>query len=366
MSKVSGKLQAFFNHQIHHQLPFAIYRLPGKKQVFVLAQQYGAEKKIKTLTTVKNESGFVFAPFQNTQKSSTIFIPAHLHTTPSKLSGFESTTHTPTISEGRIDKYVSVQKTDFKKLVQSIVTHINQKQYSKIVAARVKQINKPTSFNPIAFFHQLCEAYSNAFVSLVYTPSAGIWMGATPEVLLQYGHDKFTAYSLAGTKTKAKTTWGEKEIQEQKFVTACIVKSLQKVAGKTPHLSPTRTIRAGNLFHLRNIVTLRANTPDLWPQLAEQLHPTPAVAGLPVDNAINYIAQHEPNPRLYYSGFMGPVNIQSQINLYVNLRCMHIGSKQLNLYSGCGVTALSDSDAEWMETENKLDTLLKVLFDEQR
>lgn len=359
MSKVSGKLQAFFNHQTDHQLSFAVYRLPGKKQVHVLAQQYGTEKKIRSLGQIKTDIGFVFAPFQKTKICSAIFIPDHLHTTVQKLPDYS--THNTRTHKLADSKCVPVHKADFKMQVQNIVTHIKQKKYSKIVAARLKQIHKPKTFDPLDFFYRLCTTYPNVFISLVYTPSAGIWMGATPEVLLEYSNKKFTTYSLAGTKNNSKSLWGEKEIQEQKFVTTSIVKSIKKVTGHTPYLSAIRTIRAGNLFHLRNTITLPASTPDLWPKLAQQLHPTPAVAGLPVKDAIAYIANQEPNPRLYYSGFLGLVNTNRQIKLFVNLRCMNVLRKKINLYSGCGVTSLSDPNAEWLETENKLDTLLKVL-----
>jgi len=38
-----------------------------------------------------------------------------------------------------------------------------------------------TNFSALPTFVQLCEKYPAAFVSLVYHPTCGLWIGATPE-----------------------------------------------------------------------------------------------------------------------------------------------------------------------------------------
>jgi isochorismate synthase len=50
-----------------------------------------------------------------------------------------------------------------------------------------------------------------------------------------------------------------------------------------------------------------------------------------------------------------------QTHCYVNLRCAQIIDGMLHAYAGAGITADSDPEAEWIETENKSNTLFSLL-----
>jgi isochorismate synthase len=85
------------------------------------------------------------------------------------------------------------------------------------------------------------------------------------------------------------------------------------------------------------------------------------VAGQPKDDAIRFIKELEPHDREYYTGFLGPVTKDSEIDLFVNLRCMKITPKYLSLFVGGGITLDSDPADEWAETHLKVESLLKIL-----
>ena len=93
--------------------------------------------------------------------------------------------------------------------------------------------------------------------------------------------------------------------------------------------------------------------------LVNQLHPTPAIAGLPIGEALNLISNTEIHSRKMYSGFLGRIS-EDRTDLYVNLRCCQVISNQAFLYLGGGFTKDSNSNSEWDETENKSKTLLDV------
>jgi isochorismate synthase len=130
------------------------------------------------------------------------------------------------------------------------------------------------------------------------------------------------------------------------------------------HETGPRTIAAGNVVHLQTDFRVdlpRAELMALANRVLHELHPTSAVCGMPKDKALSFILQHEGYDRSFYSGFLGPVHIDGQSHLYVNLRCMQLGQNVAYLYVGGGVTADSCADAEWRETELKAGTLLAVL-----
>ena len=90
------------------------------------------------------------------------------------------------------------------------------------------------------------------------------------------------------------------------------------------------------------------------------LHPTPAVGGLPRQEALELIRELEPHDRMLYSGPVGIVS-PNESHVFVNLRCMQVSHGNVHLFAGGGITAGSDPAAEWEETELKLRTLLRFL-----
>jgi len=136
-------------------------------------------------------------------------------------------------------------------------------------------------------------------------------------------------------------------------------------------MSSTESIRAGMLWHLKTTITGALDSGNSLKQIIEDLHPTPAVCGLPKEAAQDFILSMENYDRKYYTGFLGELNIEaldvstknvdSKTTLYVNLRCMELTEKEAFIYVGGGITEASDPEKEWQETEDKSLTMLQVL-----
>ena len=101
--------------------------------------------------------------------------------------------------------------------------------------------------------------------------------------------------------------------------------------------------------------------PQLGSVMLGLLHPTSAVCGTPLQPSLQFLREHEGYERQYYAGFLGPVNFENSINIFVNLRCMQLINDRAVIYAGAGVTIDSVPELEWDETEMKMNTLLHVL-----
>jgi isochorismate synthase len=249
---------------------------------------------------------------------------------------------------------------------------IDRGQFHKVVPARSYRHQLLADFNPITFFDQLCEAYPSAMTSLVSLPQTGTWIGATPESLLNIDRQGyFSTSALAGTQIHKNNmslkdaAWTQKEIEEQAMVSRYIINCFKKIRLREFEEIGPRTIRAGNLIHLetRYKVNLEeVHYPLLGSVMLELLHPTSAVCGLPKQPAMDFLEQHESIERAYFTGYLGPVNIDEEINIFVNLRCMQLVENNGGVfYSGAGVTANSNPEKEWIETTLKMKTLLEVI-----
>jgi isochorismate synthase len=116
--------------------------------------------------------------------------------------------------------------------------------------------------------------------------------------------------------------------------------------------------------------------------LVTALHPTPAVCGLPLREAKHFILENENYDRMFYTGFLGELNFKKKASrnrnrrnqensayrtvtntsdLYVNLRCMQLADHKATLYVGGGITANSEAGKEWLETQSKAQTMLRIL-----
>jgi isochorismate synthase len=168
---------------------------------------------------------------------------------------------------------------------------------------------------------------------------------------------------LAGTKLFSDAVeWTPKEITEQKIVTDYIVSNISSRVNNLA-VSEPKTVQAGNLAHLKSVITGQLTTDFSALDLITTLHPTPAICGLPKELATEFILANEQYHRSYYAGFLGEFNSQNTTDLFVNLRCMQWEEQAVTIYVGCGITADSDPQLEYIETVNKSMTMRNVLVE---
>ena len=251
------------------------------------------------------------------------------------------------------------QELDKKTYLSKAELFINActKDISKVILSRIK---KHPAINGDIFqtYLNLCKEYNHSLNYLFNIPNEGTWMGATPETLIEGSTEKYTTVALAGSKALDSINWKEKELDEQQFVTNYIKEKLESESINHQFNSTPETVTAGNIAHLKTTFNIQTNKTPL--ELANLLHPTPAVCGLPQKKAQDFILNNEGYNREFYTGFLGIINNRS-CSLFVNLRCMQLFKNENWLYVGGGITSGSNPDNEWRETELKTQTLLNIL-----
>lgn len=335
---------------------YALYRLPHADQY---TQIEGETCECLSCTQLNGQSGFVVAPFEVKEEQPIVLIrPDKVTSHPSLL-----TSH-PSHLASHLSPLTSSYSIDFANYHSQLL----QGTFRKIVLARQADETTLQPIDPVELFHCACQLYPRMFIALVYTPQSGTWLTATPEILLEGSGCDWRTIALAGTMRLEdgqldgegeNTTWSTKNIEEQRVVATYIAQCLEQFANDFREEGP-RTVRAANLVHLRSDFTFTLPSDDRIGDLLQQLHPTPAVCGLPKREAFQFIIRNEYSPRRYYSGFMGPLQIPST-HLYVSLRCMNIEGNIYHLYAGGGLLRDSTLEQEWQETEAKLETMRRCL-----
>jgi isochorismate synthase len=338
--------------QIEKNLPFILYQKPNSNQLLTFLQ---SNDEIEVWNPSSN--GFIFHPFH---EGNIVFFDE------SKCEIIkENSNNDSKISLIENDFQSNLNQQSFVELVTKTITFLNQNSMDKIVVSTYEEVEITT--NKLEMFQKIISNYTNAFCYWFFHPKIGEWMGATPELLLQKNKNQITTVSLAGTQFyQENLVWHDKEKLEQQFVTKYIENILNKYC-KNIEISEVNTVKAGKLAHLKTKIQSTLKKEKNIQNLVKSLHPTPAVCGLPKDDALTFILKEENYNRTYYTGFLGEWNKDFERNepqkseLYVNLRCMQMLENQANIYVGCGITIDSNPEKEFLEIVNKSKTMKFVI-----
>ncbi len=347
------KVANFYNKQ----LPFVVYRKPNADEVSGLFLEDDTVYHTENFT----ESGFVFSPFDSEEKSVLLPIEKSEFITEKLLLVEEFLIK----NDFEIDES---SKENHIHLVEKALDVINEKVLQKVVVSR-KELVALSDFDLLIIYKKLLQTYKNAFVYVWFHPKVGLWLGATPETLLDVKDAFFKTMSLAGTQVfngVENVVWKSKELEEQQLVTNFISSQLNDIASNL-QVDKTETIKAGSLLHLRTKVEGELNNKSTLKKLIRALHPTPAVCGLPREKAKEFILKNENYNRSFYTGFLGELNLEhtkehlKNSSLFVNLRCMSIENNTASIYIGGGITKDSNAKKEWEETVAKSKVMKRVL-----
>lgn len=352
---------------IEKNLIFAAYRLPHSDAIRLIVQKNHVPQQIDITTETFSYKGFLVAPFIRNEKNHSYFIQPDLNYISTDYVDFDELISLP--SNERTEPEFGngiISKKEFVRQVEEIISAIDSGKFEKAVISRIKVVERSYRSKLTEIFQLLSSSYSNAFIYL-FNVAGQLWMGATPEPLICSHKNDLETVSLAGTREfNAENlnihNWSNKERVEQEMVTRYIEKTLARFEIEKYHKEGPYTKKAGNLVHLRTDFTLDfSKINGQLGNLVKELHPTSAVCGLPKKESMEFIIDIEKHNRSYYSGYLGPINLDEKILLFVNLRCMQVLYDRLVLHIGAGITCDSVPEEEWAETEIKADTLLSII-----
>ncbi len=195
-----------------------------------------------------------------------------------------------------------------------------------------------------------------------FAPGATHLIGSTPEVLLRLRGGAFQTHALAGTAARGRTA------EEDRRQAAALL-SLSK--DRREHAAVVEGICESVRGQVRGLRVADGPHPELLPEaihlstaiwgwapdatalsLANALHPTPSVCGLPRADALARIEKEEPD-RGWYSGALGWIDRSGGV-LAVALRSALIDGQSLIAWAGAGIVSGSNPGAEFEETSLKL------------
>ena len=244
-------------------------------------------------------------------------------------------------------------------------------EFLKIVAGRRCDLTLESPVDDVDVLGRLMtEAKCTHFAFRRATSS---FVGASPEILFLKIGRALRTQALAGTLRRAGTgqtahdgqceslLGSKKDRSEHEFVVEAIQKSLAPFCSEMTVAEAPEVIALRNILHINTPFEAKVTATTHVTDLLEALHPTPAVGGVPGPAAREWIVQHEPVQRGWYTGPVGWFDCQGNAEFAVAIRCGVLAGASAVLYTGAGVVLDSEPSAEYAETALKQQPMLRAL-----
>jgi menaquinone-specific isochorismate synthase len=191
------------------------------------------------------------------------------------------------------------------------------------------------------------------------------FVGATPELLCRVTEGRVETSALAGTAPRGRSPGEDqalattlaataKEQHEHRLVVDDIVKSLVDLGAEVSTSTTPRIRQLQDVQHLETPISGALPATRGLLDVVSALHPTAAVGGVPREEALHWLAQHEGLDRGHYAAPIGWFEGSGRGAMYVALRSAFITPDCAWAFAGAGIVADSQPDAEWREVNYKL------------
>lgn len=267
------------------------------------------------------------------------------------------------------------ERTDWLQKVNTALNEIAEGDYSKIVLSRRVELtlsNQPDLYEKL---ESLAKDYPRCYV-FAYRKNNSIFFGASPEKLAKIKDGWVEADALAGSTQRGKTQReddqlaiellsSKKNLSEQNAVVEFITNSFSGFAEEILYEEKPIIRKLSNIQHLWTPIKAKLKPGHTIFSILKDIHPTPAICGVPWSGALDFIKTTEVYNRGLYAGIVGWFNFDEQGEFAVSIRSGLLKNNKLYAFAGCGIVKGSDPEAEFEEAELKLKPILSLFNNEK-
>lgn len=245
----------------------------------------------------------------------------------------------------------------------------------KVVLGRWLDILAEPAIDGAALVAELARRHPGQFLFSIPVTEDALLLGASPELLISRRGPRIRSVPLAGSIPRSADPVEDraradgllasaKDLEEHGYVVQAIAEALAPWCRELDVPGTPIALSTDTMWHLASPITgLLADGADSRLSalhLAQLLHPTPAVCGLPRDRAYRLIEELEPEGRGYLTGAVGWVDAAGDGDWAVTIRAGILEGASLRLFAGAGIVIGSDPQSEVRETQGKLETMLRA------
>ena len=199
-------------------------------------------------------------------------------------------------------------------------------------------------------------------------------VGASPEILVRLEDDEVTLRPIAGTRPRGKTEkedialehdllGDEKELAEHLMLIDLGRNDVGRVSriGSVKLTDKMMIERYSHVMHIVSNVIGRVKRDLSAMDVLRATFPAGTVSGAPKVRAMEIIHELEPVKRGIYSGAVGYLAWNGNMDVAIAIRTAVIKDQTLYVQAGAGIVADSVPQSEWDETMNKARAIFKAV-----
>ncbi|WP_405282488.1 isochorismate synthase [Gaopeijia maritima] len=256
--------------------------------------------------------------------------------------------------------------------IEAILAAIRGGRVRKAVLARTLDVHLGGRIDPVDLAETLWRRNPGTHLFL-FEPSPGrALVGAAPEALATVRAGIFHATAVAGSvgvgeSDDERARMGEsllssaKDRAEHRMVVDDMVARLGPVATGIRAADEPELLPLARIQHLETAIRARVAPERHVLDLVAALHPTPAVCGVPRDEALALLHDEEPFERGWYAGPVGWCSVDGDGHFVPALRTAVGDGREWRLFAGAGIVEGSTAQGEWDETGIKFQPVLRAL-----
>ncbi len=254
-------------------------------------------------------------------------------------------------------------RADFLAAVDRIKQYIVAGDAMQVVLSQ--RLSIPFESGPVNLYRALRCLNPSPYMYLLDLGGFQI-VGASPEILVRLEDNTITVRPLAGTRPRGRDEAADlalerellndpKELAEHLMLIDLGRNDVGRVAvpGSVRLTDKMLIERYSHVMHIVSNVSGRLKDNMNAIDVLRATFPAGTISGAPKIRAMEIIAELEPVKRGVYSGAVGYLSWNGNMDTAIAIRTAVIKDKTLHIQAGCGIVADSVPENEWEETLNK-------------
>ena len=259
---------------------------------------------------------------------------------------------------------------NFLRAVKKIKEYIFNGDTMQVVLSQ--RLSQNFKSNPLSLYRTLRNLNPSPYMYF-YNMDDHYVVGASPEILVTLEDDKVTVRPIAGTRPRGKDEDEdealEKDLLEDPKEIAEHVQLMDLGRNDIGRVSETSSVkvtdhmiieRYSHVMHIVSNVEGKLKGKLSAMDVLKATFPAGTVSGAPKVRAMEIINELESSKRGVYSGAVGYVGFDGDMNVAIAIRTAVIKNQTLFVQAGAGIVSDSIPKKEWEETQNKAKAILKA------
>jgi len=259
----------------------------------------------------------------------------------------------------------------YKQAVETIRQYITDGECMQVVLSQ--RLSVPFAAPPLDLYRALRTLNPSPYMFYLDLGDHYV-VGASPEILVRLEDGEVTVRPLAGTRPRGNTEAEDKvnetslladpkELAEHLMLIDLGRNDIGRIA-ETGTVDVTDKFSVERYSHVMHIVSnvvgkLKAGMSPV--DVLRATFPAGTLSGAPKVRAMEIIQELEPVKRGIYSGAVGYLSWNGNMDTAIAIRTAVIKNGTLNVQAGAGIVYDSDPDTEWLETMSKARAIFRAV-----